>query len=318
MKHVSVIGATSPLGVHLVPKLVSDGYPVAASFRSFDLLPTGWNDDPSIKPVKLDLREEGGSDVFSAEIVIWLAHLDAGRDNAREVEANLNAVENFLAHVDASRTRRIVFVSSGGSVYGPQEVVPIKEDQERRPLSSYGKAKMAIEDRLIEFASSTRVDAAILRPGNIYGFESPFRFSKGVTGAFLRSLDAESPFTLIHGGRTTRDFVHVDDVCDAILLAAKSERANVVWNISTGVGHSVTDVLDLILEATGKQMPEIVHRENYDSDVLVSVLSPERMKTEANWTARIDLETGISTTIKEWRDALATQVKTAHLASISE
>jgi UDP-glucose 4-epimerase len=318
MNQISVIGATSPVGVHLVPKLVSDGYTVAASFRSFDLLPVDWNDDAAITSVKLDLREEGDSEAFAAETVVWLAHLDAGRENIRETQANLNAFENFLSKVDRSRTRRIVFVSSGGSVYGPQDVIPIKEDQERHPLSSYGRAKMALEDRLLDFGGSTDVEVAILRPGNIYGFESPHRFSKGVTGAFLRALDSSGPFTLIHGGETKRDFIHIDDICDAILLAVKSNGKRIVWNVSTGIGHRTMDVLELILKATGKSMPELIHRENYEADVLTSVLSPGRMRGEANWEAKIDLETGISKTADAWQNTDATKIKTAHLASISE
>src|SRR5262249_32245780 len=97
-----------------------------------------------------------------------------------------------------------------------------------------------------------------------------------------------------------------------------SNHERVVWNLSTGVGHKVAYVLELILKATGKKMPEIIHRKNYDSDVLVSILSDKRIRGETGWKAKIALETGISRTVECWQTATGTQVRSAHLASISE
>ena len=313
MKQISVIGATSPLGVHLVSRLVGEGYAVTASFRSPDRLPKEWLQTSFITPAALDLREDKDSAAFKNDLIVWLAHLDAGRDNALEVEANLDALENFLKKVEPSPSKKIVFISSGGSIYGPQNVIPTEEDQERRPISSYGKAKLALENRLLEFTRSTGVGIAILRPGNIYGFESPSRFSKGVVGAFLRSLDKKIPFTLIHGGNTVRDFVYVDDVCDAILLSIPHSVKEVIWNVSTGEGHTINDVLNKILQHSGGRMPEVAHIENYNSDVLASLPSPERIKREIGWIAKTDLDTGISTTVKNWQAALRVESRSSSL-----
>jgi len=309
MKQISVIGATSPLGVHLVSKLVNEGLSVMASFRSLDRVPDKWTDIHLITPINLDLKEPHDSVAFKSDVIVWLAHLDAGRDNAFEIDTNLRAFDNCLKNIDRSLTKKIVFVSSGGSVYGPQDSIPIKEDQERRPISSYGKAKLALENRLLEFAGSIEVDVAILRPGNIYGFESPDRFSKGVVGAFLRSLDNGSRFTLIHGGNTVRDFIHVDDVCDAIFSAVNCPRGRIVWNVSTGIGHRISEVLDMIQQITGGRMPELNSIENYASDVLISVLSPELIRSESGWSAKIDLGTGIAATVKNWQSATKSQIR---------
>jgi len=132
MKQISVIGATSPLGVHLVSKLVNEGLSVMASFRSLDRVPDKWTDIHLITPINLDLKEPHDSVAFKSDVIVWLAHLDAGRDNAFEIDTNLRAFDNCLKNIDRSLTKKIVFVSSGGSVYGPQDSIPIKEDQERR------------------------------------------------------------------------------------------------------------------------------------------------------------------------------------------
>ena len=301
MKTVSVIGSTSPLGVFLVKKLADKDFGVTATFRSAGLIPDEWADNEAIKTLELDLNDSLDEKAFSSDTIIWLAHLGAGRDNAAEVDINLCAFEKALKVIRPDKTRRIVFVSSGGSVYGPQENVPIREDHERHPLSSYGKAKRAIEDRLLEFGRTSGVSTAILRPGNIYGFESPDRSTKGVAGAFLRALDLGSRFTLIHGGETVRDFIHVDDVCEAVTLAADSNDEDVVWNVATGTGHTIMDVLQMILAHSGRSMPETNDVDNYPSDVLVNVLSPERIYDDTGWRAQIDLESGLRSTVNEWQ-----------------
>jgi len=301
MKTASVIGSTSPLGVFLVKKLADKDFGVTATFRSAGLIPDEWTDNETIKTLELDLNDSLDEKAFSSDTIIWLAHLGAGRDNAAEVDINLRSFDRALKVIRPDKTRRIIFVSSGGSVYGPQENVPIREYQERHPLSSYGNAKRVIEDRLLEFGSSSSISTAILRPGNIYGFESPERATKGVVGAFLRALDSGSKFTLIHGGETVRDFIHVDDVCEAVTLAVESNDAHVVWNVATGTGHTIMGVLQMILAHSGRSMPETDDVENYSSDVLVNVLSPERIYADAGWRAQIDLKTGLKTTVNEWQ-----------------
>ena len=242
MNNVSVIGATSPLGISLVDALKDAGCTVVASFRDMNLVPANWDDDPHILLHNLDLLYEPDAAAFGCETVVWLAHIDAGRNNEKEIEDNRRAFERFLSGLTRSTTSKIVFVSSGGSVYGHPQILPIPEGHTRVPLSTYGKTKRELEDRLIAFGRGSGLQTAILRPGNIYGFERPDRKSKGVIGAFLRSLADGSPFTLIHGGRTVRDFIHVDDVCTGVLAAIRSESGDIVWNVATGIGTSTVDV----------------------------------------------------------------------------
>ncbi len=300
MKEISVIGATSPLGVSLVSKLSESGHSLTISHRNRKNIPGEWIENSLMHFEELDLTTEFGSTAFESEIIVWLAHIDAGRYNEQETEINLRAFDRFLRHIDQEKTRKLIFISSGGSVYGHPEKLPISEEHPRLPLSTYGKTKCALENKLIEFGRTTEIHTAILRPGNIYGFEHPHRNSKGVVGAFLRSLESGATFTLIHGGQTIRDFVHVDDVCDAIVCAIESKQNHIIWNVSTGNGHSILEVLKAILQNTGSKMPPIIDHENFDSDVLTSILSPDRIWNEADWIAKIDLDSGIGCTVKNW------------------
>lgn len=308
MKDISIIGATSQLGVHLVNRLSASGYRVNATYRSPDRIPETWNDNDLINCVRLDLNGQPDLGALCTDHVVWLAHLDQGRFNEREVETNLEPFERFLKCSADSSVRQITLISSGGSVYGEAQHLPITEDHPRDPLSSYGKAKKAMEDALIPFGKSTQVRIAIVRPGNIYGFESPAKGSKGIVGAFLNSSLTRTPFTLIHEGMTVRDFIHVDDICQAVVCAIESEKKEKIWNAGTGVASRISDVLDLIIQRSGLEKPEFVHQPNYSSDVQSNVLSIERIINESHWKPAISLEDGIDATVTNWMNSFSTNV----------
>ncbi len=303
MKEISVIGATSSLGINLVSLLAEGGYKVFAAFRDLKRVPDAWRENSSIILQNLDLSRTMDFTDFCRPRVVWLAHLEQGRFNERETEVNLAPFENFLAQAQDSPTEKFVFVSSGGSVYGEPVFLPITEEHPRRPLSSYGRAKRALEDKLSEFAGKTNLKTAIIRPGNIYGFESPRRASKGIVAAFLAAIRDREPFTLIHKGQTVRDFIYVADVSRAISAAAESPRKEIVWNVATGKGTAALEVLEMILEKSGFSKPDFKHIENFSSDVGANILSIDRITAESVWRPEITLEEGISRTIENWNRA---------------
>lgn len=303
MKEISVIGATSSLGINLVSLLAENGCKVFAAYRAESRIPKEWRENALIIPQKLDLTAQTDFSRFCRDSVVWLAHLEQGRFNERETEVNLAPFEDFLAQTLNSPTEKFVFVSSGGSVYGEPLNLPITEEHPRNPLSSYGRAKRAMEDALSEFGNKTKLKTAILRPGNIYGFENPHRAGKGIIAAFLQAIRDQTPFTLIHKGQTVRDFIHVADVSRAILAAIESRQKEIIWNVANGKGETAAEILESILEKSGFEKPPINDIENFSSDVSRNVLSIRRITNESDWTPQISLEEGISRTIENWRQA---------------
>jgi UDP-glucose 4-epimerase len=301
MKEIGIIGATSSLGLNLVSLLAEKGYKVFAAFRDEARVPAAWRENPSIVPQKLELGEKTEFAAFRRARVVWLAHLEQGRFNERESQVNLAPFKNFLAPAGNSATEKFVFVSSGGSVYGEPEFLPVTETHPRNPLSSYGNAKRALENALFDAARATNLNTAVIRPGNIYGFENPHRASKGIVAAFLNAIKTRSPFTLIHKGQTVRDFIHVRDVSRAILAAVESPQKEIVWNVATGKGTTAVEVLEMILEKSGFEKPEFKYIENFASDVGANILSIDRITSESVWRPQITLEEGISQTIENWR-----------------
>jgi UDP-glucose 4-epimerase len=303
MKEISIIGATSSLGINLVSLLAANDYKVFAAFRDERRVPEAWRENPSVVLQNLDLSRETDFAGFCRERVVWLAHLEQGRFNERETEVNLAPFENFLNQTRQSPTGKFVFVSSGGAVYGEPLFLPITEEHSRNPLSSYGKAKRALEDKVFEFTGKTGLKTAVIRPGNIYGFENPQRASKGIVAAFLAAIRDRQPFTLIHRGQTVRDFIHVEDVSRAILAAIESPQKEIVWNVATEKGTTAREILEMILEKSGFEKPAFNDVENFSSDVGANILSIGRITSESDWRPQITLEKGISRTIENWKRA---------------
>jgi len=295
MKTVGIVGATSPLGIYLVDLMSRWNCKVYAGYRRYELVPLFWWKNKSIVCVKADIEERKSliSAFRGCETVVWLAHREQGRLNEREVELNVRPFKWFCDQLSQFGINKLVFISSGGSVYGEPTILPILEDHPRNPLSSYGKAKKHMEDVLHFYGNRMDFDIAILRPGNIYGPELLNGRTKGIISAFFRSLFFGQPFTLIGDGKAIRDFVYVYDVVRAILYAIESKQRKILWNVGTGIGYSVADVIQLISQAMSYRKPHVIYQAAYNTDVTKNILSIKRIRMECGWKPEISIEQGI-------------------------
>jgi UDP-glucose 4-epimerase len=191
--------------------------------------------------------------------------------------------------------RRVVYASSGGTIYGEPQEIPITEQHRLAPESAYGQSKLTIENYLSFYGRTTPIEVSILRLSNPYGpRQNPFGV-QGLIAVAMGCLQDDRPMGVFGEGAAVRDYIYIDDVVSAMLLAADSPPA--VHNISTGVGHTVAEVLDVIERVSGrslrrKRLPE------RPGDVLVNVLDNRQAREALGWSPQIGLEEGISRT---WR-----------------
>lgn len=188
-------------------------------------------------------------------------HLAAQIDVRRSVaDPLLDARVNVLGTVALARAaldadcRRLVFASSGGTVYGEPDPAALPVDERHPPLvtSPYGVSKRAAEDYLASFAPLYGLEPVSLRLGNVYGPRQDPHGEAGVVAIFCNRLLAGEPVTIFGDGRQTRDYVYVDDVVDAFVAAGeRAEAAGARVNIGTGVETSVLDLYAALREVTG-------------------------------------------------------------------
>ena len=299
---VAVFGAGGFLGSHLVAGLCAAGWPLRAIARSVEPALAARR-SPSCEVIEADLRDPLATTAAlqGVDTVVQLVSTSSpGLGNSLNVS---DIQENVIPHVQAMRiaidagVRRYVFVSSGGTVYGPGAAVPTPEDAPQNPISSHGLTKLTIEKYLQMHAHVDGLDTVILRLANPFGPGQRFRKGQGLIPAVLGRVQQGLPVRIFGEGAARRDYVYVDDVSDALLRAiAAPGAAGQTLNIGSGQGRSVAEVIDMIEDLLGGP----IARENVGArktDVDVNILDIRRAREVLGWSPRIAFRDGLARTL---------------------
>ena len=251
--------------------------------------------DPDLRGLFRDV----GFDLVSlhaAQIDVRTSVADPTRDASINVLGMLNVVEGARE----SGTRRIVYVSSGGVVYGEPEEIPTPERAAKLPLSPYGVTKLSGEYYLHYYEVVHGIEYVALRYANVFGPRQDPHGEAGVVAIFCERLQSAEELTIFADGEQTRDYVYVKDVVVANLLASEMvlkpgpDIDAVAFNVGTGVGTSVNRLAD-VLESIAENRPGRVYREARAGELRHSTLDVSRF-AERGWAARHTLEDGLRET----------------------
>jgi UDP-glucose 4-epimerase len=286
-----VTGGAGFIGSHLVDALVARGDEVVV----IDDLSTGRREH--VNPAALfrahDVREPFETD---SEVVFHLAaQADVGTSMERPAfDAEVNVV-GTVHTLEAARAAgaHLVFASTGGAIYGSVDE-PAGEGSPLLPVSAYGLAKRSAEVYVDGWNRVFDARHVTLRFANVYGPRQSAALEGGVIAIFLERLAAGEPTTIFGDGTITRDFVHVDDVVRALLLA--SGHPGGVFNVGTGVETTVADLHTLCERAVGVDAPP-TYGPPRAGDALRSVLDTRRAAEELGFTASVPLAGGIAATV---------------------
>lgn len=217
---------------------------------------------------------------------------NSNRNVAGELEDNLVGTVRFLDACVAAGVKKVVFLSSGGTVYGKLHTGICREEEEAFPITSYGVQKLAIEKVLYLYREMYGLDYRIVRLSNPYG---PYQRPDGVQGVVstftYRAMHGE-PITVFGDGTVVRDYIYIEDAVEGILKIARSEREERLYNLGCGQGSTVLDVIDGITQVLGKK-PEVAFRPGRPVDVPVNVLDVSRFTDAFGPPARVTLQEGI-------------------------
>lgn len=216
---------------------------------------------------------------------------------AADVRGNLLNTLELLDLCVRENVRRVIFVSSGGTVYGPLDRAA-KEDDPCCPVCSYGIVKRTIEEYLGLYYRRKGLDHLILRVGNAYGAAQTAKKPQGVIGAFLHHIVEGKPISIWGDGSVVRDFIHIDDVARAFVAAVQYTGPEHVFNVGTGQGYSIKHVVELI-ESTIGQSVAVSHHTQNSLDIPMNVLDIARIRRETGWKPTISLGEGISQVYRE-------------------
>lgn len=288
--HIVVAGGNGFVGRAFVARLVASGHAVTVASRD-GAAPPGANGLAGGLAALVDRPDL----LAEADVVCHLASAtipsSSMADPIADIDQNLGPLIALLEAMRATGNRRILFVSSGGAVYGVPDAVPIPEDHPRSPISHYGMGKKMMEDYLDFYAREHGFATAVIRPANPYG---PGQGKVGQLGAvttFFRLIEEGRQATLFGDGSTVRDFVHVDDLA-ALMLRVVETGASGTWNCGGGVGTSLAELIGLIEAATGKVLA-IDRQPARPFDPPAIVLDISRAREELGWVPQVALAKGI-------------------------
>jgi UDP-glucose 4-epimerase len=214
-----------------------------------------------------------------------------------DVLSNLLPTIRLLEICISNGVKKIVYASSGGTIYGEPSKTTISEDHQLLPKSAYGQSKLTIENYLRFYARTTELEVNILRISNPFG---PRQNPYGIQGLIAVAMGCAyngRTVKIFGKGETVRDYIYIDDVIDALLLAAK-RPGSFITNISTGKGYSVVEIIDAIEKVTGK----VIRREFVPmrkGDVTINVLENRLAYEIYGWKPKTRIEDGLSNTW-EW------------------
>jgi UDP-glucose 4-epimerase len=307
-----VLGGKGFLGRRLCRAMLEAGFRIRSISRSGmpDGQPETWWSD--VEWISASLGTESCALALQeADLLVHLASTTlpstSNSDIAYDLESNVVGTIKTLEAASVHGVRRTVFVSSGGTVYGPAREIPIAEHHPTEPICSYGIHKLAIEKYLQLFRSQNRLDSIVLRVSNMYGESQGCGRPLGAIAHFAAHAVEGTPIQIWGDGTVTRDYVYVDDVVSAILKSAAYEGTERMFNIGSGRGTSLNEILDMI--RLRLQKPVIA---NYQPprgfDVPENILDSKRAKCELGWRPEVSLETGLDRMIRSVQSMLAARV----------
>jgi UDP-glucose 4-epimerase len=214
-----------------------------------------------------------------------------------DISSNVISTLHLLDAAKEAQVRKIIFFSSGGTVYGVPKEIPITEDHPTDPISSYGIQKLTIEKYLKLYNRLHGLDYAVMRMSNPYGERQRPMASQGAIAVFLHKALSKETIEIWGDGSVTRDYLHVSDVASVIPLLLRYEGDNKLFNISSGRGLSLLDLIRTLEQVTDSRI-EIRFTPARPFDVPVNILDNTLARNELSWTPIIDIEEGIRRTIK--------------------
>ena len=309
---VLVTGGAGFIASHLVDALVARGDDVLV----VDDLSTGNRENLNSKArfFELDIRDTAAADLIRAEKPRAISHHAAQMSVSRSVgEPRFDAEVNILGSINIARAAadagsRLVFSSTGGALYGDAEIMPTPETAPAWPVSPYGISKLSFEHYLFGFRRQYGLSYTALRYGNVYGPRQNPHGEAGVVAIFCEGLLGKREIRINGAGTDTRDYVFVDDVVRANLLALDSDVCD-HFNVGTGRQSDTNTVFSLLAEAFGKP-PQIEHGPARAGDLRASALDASLIRRTLGWSPEVALEEGIATTAAWFRGQERSQAGT--------
>lgn len=308
---VLVLGGSGFIGTNLVEALLSAGHSVRIFSRNrprefLMLQGAEWFEGD------ISDRDALGRAVKGCR---YIYHLVSATDPARsnedpslDVHSNLLPTIALLELAVDHGVERLCYLSSGGTIYGIPNTIPIREDHPTDPICAYGIGKLAIEKYLTLFTRKYGLDTRILRLSNPYGTYQPVDRPQGAIAVFTARALQGMKIEIWGDGNIVRDYLHINDAVAALLKVLTFEGEERVFNLGSGQGYTLNDIL-LLLGRLIDQPINVRYSEGRNFDVPINVLDVERIQKLLDWSPKVTFDEGVAQTVSEFKQFLHQKVR---------
>ena len=302
MAKILVTGGAGFIGSHVVDLFVANGYDVVI----VDDLSTGRtsNINPAAKFYQVDIRSPRLREVFETERPDYVSHHAAQMDVRRSVAQPLfDADTNVLGSINVLECARefevkhLIYISTGGAVYGEPEYLPCDEGHPINPICPYGASKHTVEHYLYMYNINYGLNYTVLRYPNVFGPRQDPHGEAGVVAIFTGRMLAGDPIMINGDGEQTRDFVYVGDCAKGNLLALTVDHKPGIYNLGWGRPTSINELTDVLVKITDYKLP-VKHGPAKVGETMHIYLDASKVKSDLGWEPTVSLEEGLSKTVE--------------------
>lgn len=301
--NVLVLGADGFIGSNLIRSLLTDG---KYSIRAFDLFKDGQSrnlddlrDKIEIFPGNFLNHEDIRRAVEHMDYVFHFVSLttpgSSMNDPLIDIDTNVKGTIVLLDECAKASVKKIIYSSTGGAIYGDQGLDRYREDDNTNPVSPYAISKLTIEKYLEYFRINKGLDYLILRYANPYGPGQNIVGSQGIIPIFLNLIRQGKPITIYGDGENVRDYIYIDDLIGITKLLFSGKTKHRIYNVGSGKGESVNDVVGIIKSIVGEEVAIEVKPDRL-IDVRSTVLDTRRSLEETLYEENLNLSQGIRKT----------------------
>ncbi len=304
---VTVFGGGGFLGSAIVDHLLGEGLAVRVLERPGNQPHRSFAANESVEWLSGDFRQladvrKALNDASAVVHLAWSTRPKISNDAPIfDVQSNVVATLQLLEEMRCQGIQKILFASSGGTVYGPPIRTPIAEDHPNNPTTSYGITKLTVEKYLLLAKELYGLRPIILRMANPYGERQRVEGAQGVVAAFLQCALAGQAIEIWGDGTVIRDFLHVADVSSACSAALRYQGDASVFNIGSGSGTSLNELVRLLSELLDRELA-VIHQPARSFDVKSNVLCCQRARQELRWQPSIGMGEGLRRTLRWLRE----------------
>lgn len=296
MEHIVMFGAAGFIGTNLSLDYIKRKYSLTLVDTNTNFFLDEVKKNAIIKEMSFVEDADFSSVLKEGDIVYHLVSTTvpttANQHIAQELSANIITTAKLLDACVAKNVKKIVFISSGGTVYGKETGCPLPEETPTYPINSYGLQKITIEKLLYLYNYMYGLDYRVIRLANPYG---PYQRPNGILGAittFTYKAIKKQPIVVYGDGSVVRDFIYIDDAIAAINKIVFEKSNYKTYNLGSGKGTSISEILNVICKIYGSHIT-IKYEEGRSVDVHENYLDISRFEKDFGKVSFVNLEEGI-------------------------